>query len=1248
MKIVNLSIQTTDAKVMIAPADDLRIKEGYDIDLYCVNEFEADEDVLIYQELVRRTEKADLTIIRCMSDPTRFKRFEKYEEVLKKCSGYVLLHCGNPDVTLLYRSLFKGSDEDYVKLLGYLSARGMENEYGIIYWLNNVTGGKTVPLPEPVIQRTDGIYHKGFDRNVETEDYLKTLDPDKPTAGIMFTSNLWIYNNLEHIDALVERIEREGMNTIPFFFATTSSSVSSTKTVDFVERYFMKDGNPLVDVILMCSPFSQLFNSREPSEGLRTRDEDNFFKMLTDVPVFQVMTSNGKYYDYEDTAEGLNKNEIQNQVAYPEIDGQIITVPIGAIDKTIASVKHARPIEDRIDHIARLAKNWAKLRRTPVNERKIAILLYQSRPDSGRIGSAAGLDSIESVYRLLIRMREEGYDVGELPENSKGLVQEFLDGVTNDLSWTSPEEVRKKAVALVDKKDYLAYYERIPDYNKKRMEKNWGPPPGTISVDGGKLVIPGILKGNVFIGYQPLRAMSEQTESLYHSPDVVMPHQYLEYYRWLQYDFKAGAVVHVGTHGTLEWLPGKTVGLSGKCFPDLVLDALPNIYPYVIDDPGEGIQAKRRSEAVLIGHLNPTMARAGGYDDLSAVEVPMQDYFKLSGTSKGERRSALVEAVYEAAKECKIFEDLGIEDCGPEEFEKHIGKLHDYISELKDAIIRNGLHVLGKAPEDGHLDEAVYSLTKLKNGDVPSFRDSFASMRGVDILRAVENPSELNENGKLNSEIVDITEDEFSEFLEMIRGLGYDKNECLALSKKLYGKITKEFEESLSYVCDTLVPNLIRTSDEIEYTIDAFEGRFVLPGPSGAPTRGNADILPMGRNYYGIDPGTVPSRASWIVGCKMADQMIERYIGEKGTYPKEVGFIIWATDTMKTGGDDVAYILWLMGVRPVWSRAGGQVIDLEVIPLEELKRPRIDVTVRITGLFRDTFPNIIDMIDDAVQLVSSLDESDEENYLASNLRKDIIEKIESGMAVDEARRSSSVRVFGCPPGMYGPGVNHAIESGNWKTVEDLADIYITWGSYGYARDMHGKSMRDDFVKRFGKVGVTVKNMPDREIDLLDIDDVYSYLGGLNAFVRAYGNKDAISVMGDGSNPENTKIRDTQGELRFVFRSKILNPKFLSGLKEHGYRGVSEIANMTEYLLGWDATSDIADDWMYSGILEKFLEDEDTREWMKDENPFAMMSILERLQEAIERGLWEATEDEKKRLEKLFMEAEERIEEVTDR
>lgn len=329
MKIVSLSIQTTDAKIMLQPAKDLEMKEGLSIDLYCFNDFEADEDLLVYQELVKRTKEADFVLIRCMSYSTRFHRFERYEAVLRECKAYVFIYCGNPDVMIVYRDFFKGSDEDYLTIMSYLKARGIENEYGPILWLNNALGKSFIPLPKPVTQRSNGIYHPDCDRDIALEDYLKRLDSFKPTAGIMFTTSIWLYDNLEHIDALIRRVELEGMNTIPFFFATTTSSVSDTKTVDFVKKYFMDKNTPRVDVIILNSPFSQLFNSREPTEGMRTSDEDNFFKTLTDVPVFQVMTANGKFYDYEATTEGLNKNEIQNQVAYPEVDGQIITVPIG-------------------------------------------------------------------------------------------------------------------------------------------------------------------------------------------------------------------------------------------------------------------------------------------------------------------------------------------------------------------------------------------------------------------------------------------------------------------------------------------------------------------------------------------------------------------------------------------------------------------------------------------------------------------------------------------------------------------------------------------------------------------------------------------------------------------------------------------------------------------------------------------------------------------------------------------------------
>jgi len=536
---------------------------------------------------------------------------------------------------------------------------------------------------------------------------------------------------------------------------------------------------------------------------------------------------------------------------------------------------------------------------------------------------------------------------------------------------------------------------------------------------------------------------------------------------------------------------------------------------------------------------------------------------------------------------------------------------------------------------------------RLDNGAIRSIRDAYAENIGRDMRALLDDPAGSTD-GEINSIITDRIDAAVQDLITYARTSDYNTDECISKVVSDCGKVSDELKESITYMCESVVPSVKRMSDEIGNLLEGLDGNYVMPGPAGAPTRGNAHILPMGRNFYSLDPDTVPSRSSWEIGKRMADQMIEKYVSEKGEYPREIGFIIWATDTMKTGGDDMAYILWLLGVRPVWSKAGGQVIDLEVVPLEELGRPRLDVTVNITGLFRDTFPNLIDMIDDAVQLVAGLDEDDDDNALAANLRRDIVEGIAEGLTPDEARARNAVRVFGAPLGGYGTGVNFAIESGAWKTVEDLADVYVDWCSNGYSKGNYGQKMRGEFVRRFSKVGVTVKNMPDREIDLLDCDDVYEYLGGMNAFVRAYGRKDAVTYMGDDSDPKNTKVRSTKDELRYVFRSKVLNPKFISGLKEHGYRGAAEMANITEFTMAWGATSDVAEDWMYDGLLEKFLLDKDTKEWMLDCNPYAMMNILNRLQEAINRDLWNASEEYQQLIKDLFLEAEERIEDLMDR
>ena len=1244
MDIIYISIQSTDSASMREPAKSVCDEMGWDLDLMCVNDADVDADPILYHEVARRAKVADLVLVRCMSDPTRMRRFTDLEKVLHESRGYVVVYSGNMEVGLMYRDLFRGTDEEYSRIIGLVKGRGPENDRGIVMWLHRMLTGEG-EVPEPVTHRASGIHHPDCEADITLEEYIRRMDPSKATVGLMYASNLWIYGNQRHIDALIRELETQGMNVIPVFFsATVGSDPSSRGAVSVVREYFMDGDRPRIDALIMTTPFSQLNNSRDCS-GIYTPDEQNFYHMLTDVPVFQAMSSPVHFSDYEEVAGGSSSDGFRISVIWSEVDGQIITVPIGSNEGGRGGPKRYSPIQDRISHLARLVRGWTVLSRTPRSDRKVAVLLYQSRPDSGRIGNSAGLDTIQSVRDMLERLDSEGYTVDHVPADQRELVDELLDNITNDLEWSSPERVREKAADLMPMDEYMETYGSLSEFDRSRMEDSWGEPPGTVSVEGGRFVIPGVVNGNVFIGYQPLRSWADQMEAVYHDPYVPMTHQYLAFYRWLRDDFGANVVVHMGTHGTLEWLPGRSIALSGKCFPDIVLDGIPNVYPYVIDDPGEGIQAKRRSEAVLIGHMCPAMTRADSYDDVASVDGPLQEYFKAKASSENVR-NAILGQLLDAMRGTGMLEELGIpSDVDAAGLEEYVEQVHDHITEVKDALIRDGLHVLGRAPEGDILLEDVYSLTRIRNGSIPSLRRSVGLSMGYDMDRLMDDPSGMTD-GRVNSSIIDDVDMGTRNLLRRMLECGFSRERCMDLVSDMGSR--DDLCMVVGYICDSLVPNLLRMTDEMDNMMHAFDGGYVLPGPSGAPTRGNAHILPMGRNYYGIDPEIVPTPAAWEIGRRMADQMIERYVSEKASYPREIGFIIWATDTMKTNGDDVAYILWLMGVRPVWSQIGGQVTGLEVVPLSELGRPRLDVSVRITGLFRDAFPNLIDLIDDAVKLVSGLDESDEDNALAANLRKDIIDGMAKGLTVDEARRRGSVRIFGCPPGCYGAGVNHAIETSDWKTVQDLADIYIRWGSHAYGRGLSGESMDDEFVRRFSKVGVTVKNMPDREIDLLDVDDVYGYLGGLNSFVRAYGNKDALTFMGDGSDPDRVKVRDTKEELALVYRSKVLNPKFIEGLKRHGYRGVTEVANLTEYTFGWDATSDVVDDWMYQKLTERYLFDEDTRSWMEDENPHAMMEVMDRLFEAIDRGMWDADQETVDRLKDIYLELESRVEEVNDR
>ncbi|MDW5562044.1 MAG: cobaltochelatase subunit CobN [Methanomassiliicoccus sp.] len=1243
-----MSAGTKDSAVMLSALEDFLPKAGQ-VQLVCVDSEDLDskeKEFLSFQKIVK---KADLLIVRIHGDPSYFKKFDRLKETVLANKVCCLVACNENDVASQYRDLFPYSDADYHLIRAFVELGGKENDMGILAWACKTIDGMTsIEVPEPSRPRTEGIYHPDHGTMIDPIEYLSTLKPGRPTIGVMFHQTTWLSGNLEAINEIIWTLEKKGANVIPVFFVTSPSSTTGSIGIRSVfEKYFMDGDRPRVDSVIMNMGFSQISLSN-PGDGSSRMEVHNFFQDL-DVPILQTMSVWKDREAYEGDINGLSAMEISVNVVWPEYDGQIITVPISCNERTRDGRLVAIPMADRIERVATLAKSWAELRRTAVDRRKVAILLYMYPPKNDRVGGAAGLDTFQSISDILKEMEKAGYYLDHVPSDGKELLDEIMAGVTNDTEWLSPQEIKERAADSVGKDRYRDWFDNIPTEAQDAICRNWGEPPGILYNIDGRLMIPGVKNGNVFIGLQPNRGYHAQAETLYHSTDVVMPHQYLAYYRWLKDVFGAQAVIHMGCHGTLEWLPGKSVGLSAKCYPDVVLGSMPNLNPYIMENPGEGIQAKRRSGAVILDHLIPAMTRAGSYDDLMDLESNVQAYLRASNTGQMEKLAVHNQNIYAIVKRLSMFEEIGLPmDAAPEDFDNKIDKLYDYLLEMKDALIKDGLHIMGRPPEDKRLEEMLYCLTRLQNGSVPSLRAAVAETRGLEIRELQDNPSQMHPTlGKVNGSLLDEVDGQCHDIIDRMMGVGFTKAECQEIVREITPGNNADLAEVVTFLCDEVYPNVMATSNEVRYLLHGLDGGYVPPGPSGCPTRGNAHLLPTGRNFYSIDPDSIPSPASWEIGKKMADQMVERHVKEMGCYPMNVGMVVWATDTMKTGGDDIAYILWLMGLRPKWSATGSRVIGLEVIQLKDLGRPRIDVTLRISGLFRDTFPNLVDMIDEGVETIASLDESEDENFIVKHLREDIQQSIREGLSPKDAQSKALVRIFGDPPGEYGAGVDVLIESSKWSTTKDLADTYVTWGCHAYGRGWKGEKLPDSFKQRMGALDVTVKNHEDREFDLLDIDDDYTILGGMNATVRVFGGKKPLSVMGDSSDPQRLKTRTLEEESKFVFRSRVLNPKWLEGLKQHGFRGAQELSKLTEYVLGWDATSDIIEPWMYESLTEHFLFDEENRKWIEESNPYALREMASRLLEAIERGLWEASEEIKEKLKQIYLDAESVLEEANE-
>ncbi|MBA0127357.1 cobaltochelatase subunit CobN [Haloechinothrix sp. YIM 98757] len=1043
-----------------------------------------------------------------------------------------------------------------------------------------------------------------------------------PVVAILYYRAHHFAGNTAFVETLSRAIEDAGGQAMPIYCATLRS-----REPEMIEQ--LRKADALLVTVLAAG------GSRPSAVSAGGDDEAWDVAELAelDIPTLQALCLTSDRDTWWDNDEGVSPLDAASQVAVPEFDGRIITVPFSFKETDEDGLPRYVPDAERAGRVAGIAVAHARLRHTPPEQRKIALVLSAYPTKHSRVGNAVGLDTPASAVELLRTLRANGYDLGdgipgvetapdgaEPTDRSEGdaFIHALIAAGGQDPEWLSEEQLAGNPVRVPAAR-YREWFQTLPEDLRGQIEEHWGPPPGEQFIDRthnpeGDIVLASLRAGNVLIMIQPPRGFGENPIAIYHDPDLPPSHHYLAAYRWLEAaeddgGFGAHAVVHLGKHGSLEWLPGKNAALSASCAPDAVLGSVPMIYPFLINDPGEGAQAKRRAHATIVDHLIPPMARAESYGDIARLEQLLDEYANISAMDPA-KLPAIRAQIWTLIQAAKLDHDLGISERPHDaEFDDFLLHVDGWLCEVKDAQIRDGLHVLGKAPEGEERVNLVLAMLRAQQmwggqaNAVPGLRTALG----------------LKENSDTASSEVDAIESTAHQLVAAMEQRDWAPTAVPEVCREVLGGSNEDVASVLDFAATQVVPRLADTTDEMRSVVHALDGGYIPAGPSGSPLRGLVNVLPTGRNFYTVDPKAIPSRLAYQTGQSLAESLLQRYREDTGDWPRSVGLSVWGTSAMRTAGDDAAEVLALLGVTPVWDEASRRVSGIEVIPLEELGRPRVDVTVRISGFFRDAFPHVVEMLDDAVRAVAELDEPEEENFVRAHVREDLAEH------GDERR--ATTRVFGSKPGTYGAGLLPLMDSGNWRDDADLAEVYAVWGGFAYGRDLDGVPARQDMESTYRRIQIAAKNTDTREHDIADSDDYFQYHGGMIATVRALSGASPASYIGDSTTPDAVRTRTLGEETARVFRSRVVNPRWLAAMRKHGYKGAFELAATVDYLFGFDATSGVVDDWMYEKLAETYVVDAENQEFLRTSNPWALRGIVERLTEAADRELWSEPDPE---------------------
>ena len=1101
-----------------------------------------------------------------------------------------------PDEEL--RQLSTVSNEDYDALWAYLVEGGPENSTNFLSYARFMLEHTEPPAAASPLLRA-GVYWPGSgvaDLNTAQAAWVE----GQPIVPLIFYRALVQGAGLNPINRMVRALLRQGLNPLPVFVASLKDPVS----VATLEQLFTS-APPAV--ILNCTSFAV----GSPHAGDQSPSNPLSSSFSNGAPVFQAVLAGSTEAAWVEGLNGLSARDIAMNVALPEVDGRILSRTISFKGEAFFDAATECPIAtyraqgDRVEFVAQLAANWAKLRTTPEPDRKVALVLANYPNKDGRLANGVGLDTPAGTVHVLELLQQAGYHVMGRPSDSDTLMQAVMAGPTN---WLSDRAQRTGGVRL-SMADYQIDYGQLPWELREAMETRWGKPEQDPfytagEVDCGYFSLSVLEFGNIVVGLQPARGYNIDPTDTYHSPDLVPPHNYLAFYFWLRHQFGAHAIVHMGKHGNLEWLPGKALALSDTCLPEAVLGPMPHIYPFIVNDPGEGTQAKRRSQAVIIDHLTPPLTRAETYGPLKELEALVDEYYEAAGVDP-RRIEYLRREILSLTSVTGLADDAGLSGSDDD---GDLAKLDAYLCELKEAQIRDGLHVFGQSPVGRLERDLALALVRVPRGDGKGADASLIRAISVDLGLKFD-PLDAEMSAAWSEEkpkaLVGLCDDTWRSAGDTIERLELFASALLDGEQQAPGPASAEV---LAHVKSVVEPSVMSCGpSEGAGLLTALSGQFVDPAPSGAPTRGRLDVLPTGRNFFSVDSRAVPTPTAWALGWKSANLLIEKHLQTYGDWPRTMLLTAWGTANMRTGGDDIAQCLALMGVKPKWDSANRRVTGFEILPQGVLGRPRVDVTLRVSGFFRDAFPQLISLVDSAARAVMALDEPAELNPAAARL------KVEGD--------ASAYRVFGSKPGAYGAGLQAMIDERLWSDKADLAEAYLEWGSYAYGKGSQGRKDRKGFEARLTQTEAIVQNQDNREHDLLDSDDYYQFEGGAAAAVSTLQGRDRPIYHNDHSRPERPVIRTLEDEIGRVIRSRVVNPKWIEGVKRHGYKGAFEMAATVDYLFAFAATTGAVRGHHFDLVYAAFLEDDDTRDFIADHNAPALREIAQRLNEAIERGMW---------------------------